>query len=159
MPWVKCYKDARSTKEKEEEGQVRRSLVRRRRGRQEERRLEREGKEEEMGRGDRRRWMGWPFCLVGMPLFSQPILRALSIPGKVLQRAGSSTRCSSTSRSSSAFRVQCEVSGQHLRAGSVCFPVVTDEVNNPEGLKVSNSRPRMESILSTVQNAFRHRGH
>lgn len=36
MPWVKCYKDARSTKEKEEEGQVRRSLVRRRRGRQEE---------------------------------------------------------------------------------------------------------------------------
>lgn len=27
MPWVKCYKDARSTKEKEEEGQVRRSLV------------------------------------------------------------------------------------------------------------------------------------
>lgn len=95
----------------------------------------------------------------GMPLFSQPILRALSIPGKVLQRAGSNTSCSSTSRSSSAFRVQCEVSGQHLRADSVCFPVVTDEVTNPEGLRASNSRPRMESTLSTVQDAFRHRGH
>lgn len=38
-------------KEKEEEGQVRRSLVRRRRGRQEGRRPEREGREEEMGGG------------------------------------------------------------------------------------------------------------
>lgn len=45
-----------------------------------------------------------------------------------------------------------------MRAGSVCFPVVTDEESDPEALKVPDSRSRTESMLSPVHDAFGHMG-
>lgn len=137
-------------------------------GRQEGRRLPRKGKEEKRKRKkeDSREWEGQERRLGGLAFLPCNHVLVPSVnpeshlqSRKVLQRAGSSSSRSSTSRSSSAFRVHCEILRQCLRAGSVCFSVVRDEESDPEALKVPDSRSRKEPMPSPVCDAFGHSEH